>query len=204
MVRRTKEEAEQTRCNILDAAEHVFHAQGVAGTSLQEVALAAGVTRGAVYWHFNDKADLFNAMIDRVSLPFEETTEALDHAEAAQSLPALRAHLALILQRMAEDEQARRVFEIALHKIEYSGEMMRVRERRLQARATHLALLERALMVARRARLLKATQSGRQMAIGLHALLDGLVQNWMLDPASFKLRSVGMRALDTYLAGLRG
>ena len=63
MARRTKEEALQTRNDLIDAAELVFELRGVAGASLQEVAETAGVTRGAVYWHFRDKVDLFNAMM---------------------------------------------------------------------------------------------------------------------------------------------
>lgn len=202
MVRKTKEDAELTRSSILDAAERVFHAQGVAGTSLQEVAQAAGVTRGAVYWHFKDKADLFNAMMDRVCLPFEESTDVMDGAEPLRAWQALRDHLAEVLQRVAADERARRVLEIAMQKVEYNAEMQRVREWRLLARGDHIAVLEKALLSARRAGVVSSTQSGRQMAVGLHALLDGLVQNWMLDPGQFNLRTVGMRALDTYLAGL--
>jgi TetR/AcrR family acrAB operon transcriptional repressor len=202
MVRKTKEEAEATRRSLLDAAEHVFHARGVAGTSLQHIAEAAGVTRGAVYWHFKDKAELFNAMMDRVCLPFEESTEALERAGAHEALDQLRSRLALVLERMSEDAQVRRVFEIAMQKVEYNDELTRVRERRLKVRADYLAVLERALLAARRAGVVKSNPPASQMAIGLHALLDGLVQNWTLDPSAFKLRTVGLRALDTYLAGL--
>ena len=56
---------------LLDAALRVFRDRGVAHTSLEEVAAAAGVTRGAVYWHFKDKADLFTALCERVQLPME-------------------------------------------------------------------------------------------------------------------------------------
>ena len=58
MVRRTKDEALETRNRILDAAERVFGESGVSRTSLEDVASAAGVTRGAIYWHFKDKSDL--------------------------------------------------------------------------------------------------------------------------------------------------
>ena len=54
MARRTKEDAEATRNKLLDAAAEVFFAKGVAGASLSEVAQAAGLTRGAIYWHFKD------------------------------------------------------------------------------------------------------------------------------------------------------
>ena len=63
MARRTKQEAQATRSHILDTAELVFEQRGVSGTSLGEIAKAAGLTRGAIYWHFKDKADLFNACL---------------------------------------------------------------------------------------------------------------------------------------------
>ena len=71
MARKTKEEAQETRNAILDAAELVFQEHGVSHTSLAEIAAAAGVTRGAVYWHFANKADLFDALILRVFEPLE-------------------------------------------------------------------------------------------------------------------------------------
>ena len=71
MVRRTKEEALETRNRLLDSAEEMFQSQGVSRTTLQDIALHAGATRGAVYWHFKDKADLFDAMMERVTLPLE-------------------------------------------------------------------------------------------------------------------------------------
>ena len=73
MARRTKEDAAETRSRLLDAAELLFHEKGVSRTSLNDIALAAGATRGAIYWHFQDKADLFNAMMERVTLPLESS-----------------------------------------------------------------------------------------------------------------------------------
>jgi TetR/AcrR family transcriptional regulator, acrAB operon repressor len=42
----------------------------------------------------------------------------------------------------------------------------------------------------------------RSAAIGLHALLDGLLQNWMLDPSGFDLVKVGAQVLDAYLSSM--
>ena len=61
-VKRTREEALQTRQHLLEAALEVFHARGVARASLDEIARTAGVTRGALYWHFRNKEDLFDAL----------------------------------------------------------------------------------------------------------------------------------------------
>lgn len=203
MVRKTKTEALATRCSLLDAAERLFLAHGVAGTSLQDIAAAAGLTRGAVYWHFKDKGDLFNAMFARVCLPMEESDAQLLPSPNRPALQTLRVHLEGILARVATDEQVRRVFEIATQKVEYVDDMTAVRERHLQMRRDHIAALERLLREAQARGEIVASPPPRQIAIGLHALLGGLLQNWMLDPASFALRPVGRRAIDVHLAGLR-
>src|SRR5690606_41278730 len=75
VARRTKAEAEATREAILDAAEEVFIENGVSRATLEQIARRAGVTRGAVYWHFKDKNDLFTAMINRVRLPMRTRSE---------------------------------------------------------------------------------------------------------------------------------
>ena len=202
MVRKTKQEALVTRRSILDAAEHLFQAQGVSRTSLHDIASAAGVTRGAVYWHFKNKADLFNAMMERVCLPMEEAGVQLGRDANAPALPALRAQLLGVLARVVRDEQVRRVVDIATSKIEYVAELDAVRTRRLQIRSDYLAHLERTLKLAQRRGEVKAKPSARQMAIGIHALLDGLIQNWMLEPAAYPLRTTGAAVFDVHLAGL--
>ncbi|MBY0410356.1 MAG: TetR family transcriptional regulator, partial [Burkholderiaceae bacterium] len=57
MARRTKEDANATRTRLIDAAESVFLQKGVSRASLNDIARAAGTTRGAIYWHFKDKVD---------------------------------------------------------------------------------------------------------------------------------------------------
>jgi len=142
MARRTKQEAQQTRHALLDAAELVFERRGVAGTSLQEVAAAAGLTRGAVYWHFRDKADLFNAMMDRAVLPFEQHWLEGAASDAADPLSRLRELLHDILRQLAVDERLRRVFTISTQKVEYVGELDAIRERHLRVYQQSLRRIE--------------------------------------------------------------
>ena len=202
MARRTKEEAQATRSHILDTAERVFELHGVSGTSLHEIAKAAGLTRGAIYWHFKDKADLFNAMMERATMPLEEAGGVCDFGGADKTLAQMRASFREVLKRIAGDPQMRRVFEIATHKVEYVAETHAVRERHVSVRNECLADLERALRSAMRRGELARRMPARAAAIGLHALLDGLIRNWMLDPTGFDLVKVGPRALDAYLSGL--
>lgn len=55
----TKEQAEITRKNLLKAGLKVFSGKGFAATRLEDIAKEAGVTRGAIYWHFKNKLELF-------------------------------------------------------------------------------------------------------------------------------------------------
>ena len=71
MVRKTREDALATRDALLTAALQTFRERGVAHTRLSDVAARAGVTRGAIYWHFKDKAELFAAVCERGTLPVE-------------------------------------------------------------------------------------------------------------------------------------
>jgi len=66
-MRRTQEEAEQTRQDLLRAALTVFSQKGYTATRLEDVARAAGVTRGAIYHHFGSKAELYSALIEEAN-----------------------------------------------------------------------------------------------------------------------------------------
>jgi TetR/AcrR family acrAB operon transcriptional repressor len=208
LARRTKEEALETRDKLLDAAEHLFQAQGVSHTSLQDIARRAGATRGAVYWHFKDKADLFNAMMERVTLPmeasFHQENAGLDGgcSAGADALQLIRRATAEALERIVTDAQTRRVFEVATQKVEYIEELQAVRVRHLAVRHGFLSRIEHCMNTA-------CQQTGHKLAMptpmaaqGLHALIDGLIQNWLLEPQAFDLLQVGPCVVNVYLTGL--
>ena len=204
MVRRTKADALATRNSLLDAAEHLFQARGVSRTSLNDIATAAGTTRGAIYWHFKDKADLFNAMMERVTLPLEGTlaSTARTAGITANPLLSLRDSMMNALSQTATDEQTRRVFEVATHKVEYVTEMQAVRDRHLQVRNECMAMTEEALREAVRREDLQLTMPVATAALGLHVIIDGLIQNWLLDPEAFDLVKSGRHTMDAFLLGL--
>jgi TetR/AcrR family acrAB operon transcriptional repressor len=202
MVRKTKEEAQETRNRILDAAEQVFQRQGVSRTSLAYVADEAGVTRGAIYWHFKNKADLYDAMIKRVLDPEEARCNA-GIMTGSDPLGFIRGLAVDFLRRLTRDSRYQRVFEIAWHKCEYVGEMAVIRDNHLECGRRFIALLEEAMRRAREMGQLPSGACPRQAAVGLIALLDGLVVNWTLEPALFPLAEYAPGLVDTYLAGLR-
>ncbi len=200
MVRRTKADAEATRHRLLDAAEQLFQANGVSRTSLNDIASAAGTTRGAIYWHFKDKADLFNAMMERVTLPMEQAMA--QEEEGATSLQQVRTSVLTALRHAASDEQARRVFEIATQQVEFNGEMLAARERKLRWSEDYRRQLIRQFKAAAAETGVRLPAGPAQAALGLQAILTGLLHSWLLAPHSFDLVRIGRQTVDIYLAGL--
>ena len=202
MARRTKEEALATRHRLLDAAELLFQAQGVSQTSLQQIAQQAGATRGAHYWHFKDKAHHFNPMMEPVNHPREAGPRAAAAASNNDPLAEIEEGMVHALTLMATDPQVRRVFDVATHKVEYTHDMASVQQRHLDARNACVVDFEKALRLAARRDRIKLPVPGHAAAQGLHALISGLIQNWLLDPAAFDLVPTGRRTFRVYLAGL--
>lgn len=75
-VRTNRERTETTRLALLDAARALFVGKGYADTSTPEIAVAAGITRGALYHHFEDKRDLFRQVLQRESQAVAANIEA--------------------------------------------------------------------------------------------------------------------------------
>lgn len=201
-MRRTKADAQLTRAALLDAAELLFAERGVSRTSLQDIAKAAGVTRGAVYWHFADKAELFNAMMARATQPMLDALQAIDPATEADPLQALTASTRAALHQIAHHAPTRRVFDVAIHKVEYVDDLLGVRQRHLSDRRACLSDIAAAFAEARARGLLPAHSDPAVLATGYHALVSGLIQNWLLEPTDFDMDAVAEVTLRTYLRGL--
>ncbi len=204
MVRKTKQEAQETREKLLDAAETLFHHQGVSQTSLQQIAQEAGLTRGAVYWHFRDKAELFDAMMRRGTMPLEQGVRVKSRGpdEPPLTLLELRWSLVNVFWSATHNERTRRVFEIAMQKVEYTGEMSALKERKLAAkrawRDQNRAAFDQAVKLGQ----LPATLDTQLAAVALVSLVDGLLQHWIADPDAFDLLSFGRTVVEDTLTSM--
>lgn len=203
-MRRTKEEALKTRSLILDTAERVFSEAGVSRTSLSEIARAAGLTRGAIYWHFKDKADLFQAMVDRVVLPMEDMVRAAADDLAEDPLQRMRVACVNVLRKTTEVERVRRVIGIAFFKGELDPELQCLFGRQHACRCEATALFEKAFRNAVRLGQLPEAIDVQRVTYGLMAYIDGLLYNWLQAPSGFDLHREANALVSTYFEGLTG
>lgn len=202
MVRRTKEDAQVTRNHILDTAVEVFNQKGVAHTSLNDIAKEAGVTRGAIYWHFADKVNMFDAMIERLVCPLMINADDREARITANPIGFIRDATQEFLGRMLDDANFRKVFEIFWHKCEYVGEMANLRDCHLEEGENHIDILQRAFQQAQAQGQIGSALSPHQATIGLISLLDGLLFNWTKNPLMFPLESYAQPILESYFQGL--
>lgn len=63
-MKRTKQEAQETKKAILQSALNTFYEKGYSKTTFEEIASNIGLTKGAVYWYFKNKPDLLTALIN--------------------------------------------------------------------------------------------------------------------------------------------
>ncbi|MDB5800103.1 MAG: acrR [Rhodocyclales bacterium] len=203
MARKTKEEALATRCQLLDAAQSVFCERGVSHTSLHEVATAAGLTRGAVYWHFENKADLLAALWERASLPIDATLEELDQKYAADPLARIYHKTITVIRRIATEEQARALMSIILLKCEYVLETEAVRLHLVEAREHCMAKSAAEFQAAIDAGQLPAAVDPHTAALGMFAIFDGACFHWLMAPERFDLMQLAEQTFSAYLEGLK-
>ena len=94
------------------------------------------------------------------------------------------------------------MLEVATLKVEYVEELHAVRERHLNIRSAFLARFEQSIGDAAQQRGLALPIPVGQAARGFHALIDGLMQTWLLDQQAFDLMTTGQAVMAIYLKGL--
>lgn len=167
MPRKTKEEAMKTRASIMKAAENAFFENGVVSTSLQEIAVRAGVTRGAVYWHFRDKADLLRAIADEDFKMHEEMLDRLISSNFDEPIEVLCKCSVDSITALMNDAHRRRVLTILTNRCEYLEEMEPLLARNLRNRDL---VIDRVTKIFEQARAKGQLSTAWEPATAAHAL----------------------------------
>lgn len=202
MARSSKEKALETRESILDAAEDVFYDRGVSNTSLTDIAQAAGVTRGAIYWHFRNKADLFDAMCRRVRGPMRAMIEDMASPATADPIGRLRAGCAFVMQQVVENPHYRKVLTILFHRCEYVDPEDPILVYQKEWLAHGMAVIRQVMSNARAKGQLPADLDVNLAALYLHVTFDGLLNSWLFSPGTFDLIGDTRRIMDAVWGGL--
>ena len=188
MARKTKQEALATRQHILDVALRLFSQQGVSSTSLVDIAKAAGVTRGAIYWHFKDKSDLFGEIWELSESSISDLEIEYRAKFPDDPLSVLREILVYILEATVVEERRRLMMEIIFHKCEFVGEMALLQQAQRNLCMESYDRIEQVLKDCISAQMLPAKLLTRKAAILMRSYISGIMENWLFAPGSFDLK----------------
>src|SRR5262245_34467011 len=200
-MRRTKEAAEQTRRTLLDAGLRVFSRQGYAATTLEDIAREAAVTRGAIYWHFGGKAELYQALIQERIGP---ANNLLGQILAGDLPPLAKLRLLLVraLEYVEEDADYRAVLELTLFKAEATPDLAAGVAAKTQATRALSAALTELVGAGIAAGDIRPDIEPQAAALAALGLLNGVATTWLLDPAAFPLGALAAPIVDAFLYGL--
>lgn len=175
-----------TRERVLAAAVTVFARKGFKGANLDHIAAEAKLTKGAIYWHFRSKNDLFAALLEyrfeQQTAPLtQELALALSVAEPSARQQALVAMLGGMLKRFQEDSDWPRLYLEFISQSRDPDIALRMRALYEHGRAVAADMVERMKQGG-----LTAANLDTQMAATFWcALLDGFMLAWLLKPETF-------------------
>ena len=193
-MRRTKADAEETRRQILCAAERVFYEKGVSTATMEDVAHAAGVTRGAIYWHFENKTDLFIALYKSVPLPQKDMVMEEMAAAIGIALALVERMAGDWLDHLSQDTQRQRILAILL-RCDYSGDLEAMLNEQQQVDDEHMKALEMAFAAAAANGQLTPCWTPGSAASALRWMMKGLCTEWLLYGRRFDIARQGKEGL---------
>lgn len=196
-MKRTKEEAEQTRQDLLNAALVVFSRKGYAAARLSDIAQAAGVTRGAIYHHFGGKEELFIALLDDAS---SISTKAIEQAVAqgGSLLEVLARILVTTFRLFEEDSRFRQVMALSL--ANFNLDLLAQRSH--QEAEALVASISQALAGGIASGDLRADLDPKDAARAMLAYQNGMALLWLTNREAFSVKDNAEALAQIYLHGI--
>lgn len=186
-MRRTKEDAEKTRQTVLEAALKLFSRDGYSLTTLSRIAKEAGCSRGPIYWHFQNKDDLYEAVLAYSQEPLEAlVAECAGMRETP--IEAMDRFIEQWLELLANNRQYRQSFEILLNKTELTDAMSRTLKRERALTKSIIGLFRDLVGQAVEQGLITTEEDPKDLGLLSYTYLMGITQTWLFAPKLFSLK----------------
>lgn len=201
ILRKTKEEAEKTREDILKASLKLFSKKGYANTTLGDIAKFAGFTRGAIYWHFENKAKLYKTLIDEANTRGDEVI-----AKAMQSGGTFKEICKKIMlaqwQLLEEDEEYRNTVRLVLFNTGVVPELDECRKILLENSKQLIETIEEYVKLGMEMGQLRCDKKPIELTHAFLAYQQGVTVNWLQNPAWFSIKEIAPALADIFIEGI--
>lgn len=194
-MRKTKTEAQKTRQHLLDAALEVFWRDGVTRASLQAIAQEAGVRRGALYWHFKNKEDLFETLFEQQYADFFAAFNDQTLRDNQDVWTHLQHNLTTMFETLATRESKHKFCNVMFSKCEQTAGNETITELACHYHRLFQKQIAYALQLSREQGRLPENTDIELAAIYLESSLVGLIKIWIDEPERFDLIAKSKRVI---------
>lgn len=197
-MRKTKEEAEKTKQEILDSAVKVFAEKGYFNATLEDIARPIGLTRGAVYWHFKNKVEIFDALFDQLHQPIVQMVMQDLQQDHPNPLEQIKTLCIYMLQDVQTNDLKRQALSLFMVRCDYSGELEPYKSKHLEDKREKMQMFasyfERAIK--------KGQIDGRHdplfLTTALCCYMKGILLEYLNDPDNFDMQSSAPNLMNYY------
>ena len=203
MVRRTKEAARETREQILNAASKVFCDNGFANSSLEDVATEANVTRGAIYWHFKNKTDIFEALHDELRCPLIELLLRDLEEDHPSPIEQLQENCAKLLVDLSKDAHQRRILTLFMQKSDYSGDLACCKKNHAENKSEHLKVFSDYFDMAKSKCSQLQNMDSSALALSISCFMKGIIIEFLDDPKAMDIEKRAPQLMEIFFKGLK-
>ncbi len=200
-MRRTKEEAEITKQNILEGGLEVFSRKGYAATRVEDIAKQANVTTGAIYHHFGGKSDLYIALVKKGDARANRLAQQIVE-EGGTPATKLRRLLVRLFQFLEDDGEYRAVVELFINRTEIVPELTTMREQSLAGRRQLAHYFADLIKQGIEAGEFRSSLSPEDAALALVGFMNGMALIWVQDQEHFSIKERAEKFVDLFLASM--
>jgi len=196
-MKKTKEEALVTKQRILDKAVELFIQNGFSKTTLDEIALQANVTRGAIYWHFKDKLDILNDLIDTQHENFSHFLQDLMRKDSS-SFNKIQKIIEEIVRHFFETKSFQNFIELTWFKIEYT-ELSNLKTTKTELTQYFIHNFRHLVKEVQDLGEIKKNINDNDIAITITNMINGMYRLYFMLPDQINTKEEAMRSFNSYL-----
>lgn len=200
-MRRTKEEAEVTKQNLLAAGLEVFSRKGYSATRVEDIVRRANVTTGALYHHFGGKSALYGALLEQSSSKANQIAQQVV-AEGGSPAATLRRLLVRMFQFVEEDSDYRAVIELSVNKTEHVPELADINQQILDSRRVLARFFSELVREAIDLGEFHSSVQPEDAGLNLVGFMNGVGLIWVQDQELFSIRERAEALVDLFLSGI--
>lgn len=202
-MKKTKTEALQTRQQLLEAALEVFWRNGVTRATLQQIAEEAGMTRGALYWHFKNKEDIFEALFEQHFRNFHRQFDATVLNSQTDVWTYLHHNLLDLFRLVENNEREYKFFSMMHHKCERTADNQSLLDLAERYYASSRERIEHVLTLSVAQGRLPANTDIALASLYLKSTISGLLHLWLEQPQAFSLSQAATKIIGICLHNLQ-